>query len=278
MHPRHFLAGLFLVLGLAWLVYLLGMVALQDAMIFPRPGGVGVDQLDAVAVEVGARPFRVTTDDGVTLYGWHRSSGGDRAVLYFHGNGETVAGNVALQRLLAQNGWDFLTVAYRGYPGSEGHPSEEGLRHDARALWAHATETLGLAPDRLVLHGRSLGGGVAVSLATETNPRGMVLESTFHSLLELAEGQAPGLPVRWLLRHPFESWRRAPRVGVPVLQLHARGDRLIPVDHARRLHERFAEAQLLEADGLGHNDPLPVVEPTLRAAYLAFLERLVPRG
>jgi len=260
----------------AYLLYLGGMVALQDQLIFPIPGGVGVDQLDAAAAEGGAEPFRVTTADGLSLYGWHRRAGGTKAILYFHGNGETVAGNVPLQRLVTQHGWDFVTVAYRGYPGSEGKPSEEGLRLDARALWAYATESLGLPPDRLVFHGRSLGGSVAVRLATETNPRGMVLESTFYSLVELAKQQAIALPVDWLLRHRFESWRDAPRAGVPVLQLHSRDDGIIPVDHARRLHTRFAEADYVETDGFGHNHPLPVSDPTVKAAYLAFLARMVP--
>jgi len=259
-----------------WLLYLGTTWALQDAMIFPIPGGVGVDQLDSAASEVGATPFRTTAEDGVELYGWHRAAGHDKAVLYFHGNGETVAGNVGLQRVLAQQGWDFVTVAYRGYPGSEGAPSEEGLAADGRALWTYATETLGIAPQRIVFHGRSLGGAVATRLATETNPRGMVLESTFYSLVEMARARTFLLPVDLLLRHRFESYRHAPRAGVPVLQLHSRDDGLIPVDHARRLHQRFAEATYVETEGLSHGHALPVSDPEIQQAYRDFLQQMVP--
>jgi alpha-beta hydrolase superfamily lysophospholipase len=275
---RWSLVPLLLTAAGAYVLYLLGMVALQDQLVFPVPGGVGVDQLDAAAVEVGATPFRTRTTDGRQLYGWHRRAGGDKAVLYFHGNGETVAANVALQRLVTQQGFDFVTVAYGGYPGSEGEPSEDSLHADALALWTHATETLGIAPERIVFHGRSLGGGVAIRLATETNPAALVLESTFHSLLEIAQQRAVGLPVRWLLRHPFESWRHAPRVGVPVLQLHSRDDGLIPVDHARRLQHRFAEGTYVESEGLSHNDVLPAAHGPSRTAYLDFLHRAVPDG
>lgn len=272
------LAGILALLLLGYAAYGALLTWLQDALVFPVPGGIGRDQLDLVAAEQGATPLDLVASDGTPLYGWHRPApaGHRRALLYFHGNGETVAGNVPIQRLAARAGFDFLTVAYRGYPGSGGHPSESGLRLDARALWDHATATLGIPPERIVFHGRSLGGGVAIALAAETNPRAMILESTFHSMLELAQDRAPLLPVRLLFRHPFESWRLAPRVGVPVLQLHSRDDALIPVDHARRLSERFAEARYLETEGLGHNDVLPAADPSMNAAWLAFVEEMVP--
>lgn len=271
-------AFLLTMVAATYVLYLGATYALQDAMIFPVPGGVGVDQLDSAAREVGAEAFHVTAEDGVQLYGWHRDAGKGRAVLYFHGNGETVAGNVGLQRVLHRAGWDFVAVAYRGYPGSEGAPSEDGIAADARAMWTYATETLGLPPDRIVFHGRSLGGAVATRLAAETNPRGMVLESTFFSMVEMAKLRTFALPVDQLLRHRFESFRYAPRAGVPVLQLHSRDDGLIPVDHARRLHQRFAEAQYVEVEGLTHNHALTVSDHEVQQAYLAFLERLVPGG
>lgn len=262
-----------------WLAYGSLMYWLQDAMLFPIPGGIGVDQLDQAAHEQGAETFHVRAADGTSLYGWHRrvhTTGEPRVVLYLHGNGETVAGNVPLQRLLQNDGWDFLTIAYRGYPGSDGKPSEAGLLLDAKALWDHAL-ALDYAPDRIVLHGRSLGGGVAIALASQSNPAGMVLESTFYSLLELAEDRAPFLPVSWLLRTPMESYRLAPRVGVPVLELHSRDDGLIPVEHGRRLSQRFAEVEYIETEGYTHNDVLPAASAPLRKAYVAFLERVVPR-
>ena len=251
---------------------------LQDALVFPIPGGIGRDQLDLVAAEQGARPLDLVADDGTRLYGWHRPAADDqrRALLYFHGNGETVAGNVPIQRLAQRAGFDFLTIAYRGYPGSEGHPSEEGLLRDARALWDYTTGALGIPPERIVFHGRSLGGGVATALAVDANPRAMVLESTFFSLEELAAARAPGLPVRWLFRHPFRSWERAPRVGGPVLLLHSRDDGLIPVDHARRLAERFAEVEYLETAGHGHDAVLPAVDPAMRDAWTRFVRVHVP--
>jgi len=276
MNLKRLALGLATLVPLAWVAWVALLYWLQDALVYPIPG-VPVAQLDQAAAEQGVETFHVTTDDGVRLYGWHRPSTPDhhRLVIYFPGNGETVASNRPLQQLLHQAGWGFLTIAYRGYPGSEGSPSQDGLLHDARAAWRQARE-LGYAPDRIVLHGRSLGGGVAIALAAETNPRAMVLESTFHSLIELAQRRAPLAPVRWLFRSPFESWRLAPRVGVPVLQLHSRDDEVIPVDHARRLSKRFAEVRYEEVDGHGHSDGLPTSNVRLKRAYLDFLDEAAP--
>lgn len=269
--PRLF-AALLLAAPLAWGAYVALMWWLQDAMVYPAPG-VPLEQLEQSARQLGFRSFQVQTTDGVELYGWHRPAEPDqrRLVIYLHGNGETVATNRPLQQLVHRSGHGFLTVAYRGYPGSGGTPTQDGLLRDAQAAWTYATEDLGYAPEHIVLHGRSLGGAVAVALAAQTNPRAMVLESTFYSMLELAADHAPLVPVQWLFRSPFETYLLAPRVGVPVLQMHSRDDGLIPVEHARRLSQRFAEVRYEEVGGHTHNEVLPAAHAGLQQAYLDFL-------
>lgn len=267
--------GTFLVatyLGYGALLFLL-----QDRMVFPAPGGIGRDALDAAAAEQGAAPIELATSDGVRLYGWHVGRGRDRLVIHFPGNGETVASNVGLQRLVNKNGWDYFVLAYRGYPGSEGSPSERGVVRDALAAWSWATDQAGYRPDRIVLHGRSLGGGVAAHLTEQRNPAALVLESTFVSVRALAWRRAPVYPVGALLRHPFDTIERAPRLGVPTLVMHSRDDEVIPIDlGGRALHPYLAEAEYHETSGYGHGHCLPVVDPPVRDAYLAFLERVVP--
>jgi fermentation-respiration switch protein FrsA (DUF1100 family) len=197
-------------------------------------------------------------------------------VIYFPGNAETVADNVALQRLLLDAGFDVLALAGRGYPGAEGDPSEEGFALDAAAAWAWATGPAGYRPDRVVLHGRSLGGGVAARLAEARRPGALVLEATFASLVDLARARYPIFPVRPLLRHPFATDERA--LDLPTFVVHSRADQTIPVRYsALRLAPLLPDGEAHEVDGWTHADCLPVVDPTVRAAYLAFLERAVPR-
>ena len=119
--------------------------------------------------------------DGTALYAWHRvgqRAPGEpaRGVVFFHGNAETVADRVPLQDFLAAHGWDVVVVAYRGYPGSEGSPSEGGLRQDAHAAWDYAVDTLAIPRDHLVIHGKSLGGGVSAMLAEDVSPAALVME------------------------------------------------------------------------------------------------------
>lgn len=256
---------------------------LQERLLFPAPGGIGRDALDGAAAEVGARPLELVGADGVKVYAWHRpaqrpAGQSPRLIVYFGGNGEVLSDNLSLQRLFLQSGFDVLTLSYRGYPGSEGQPSEVGLGLDAEAAWAWATGPGGFAPDRVVLYGRSLGGGVAAMLAAgPANPAAMVLESTFSSVREVAATVARGYPVSWLLRHPFDTRARAPQFGVPVFLMHSTDDEVVPIDlGGRPLSQVIADVEYHEVQGLGHNDPVPLRYKDVRGALVAFLDRTVP--
>jgi alpha-beta hydrolase superfamily lysophospholipase len=215
--------------------------------VFPAPGGIGRDALDQAAAEYGATPLDLYASDGTRLYGWHVRSSGNRLVLYLHGNGEVVTSYVPLYRILARHGWDVLAVAYRGYPGSDGHPSEAGLGLDAEAAWQWASERY--RPERIVVH----------------------------SVRDLARRTAPLYPVDWLLRNPFDTRSRAPRLGVPVLLLHSSDDEVVPVElGGRALRGLIAEVEYVETSGLSHQYCLPVSDASVRKVYLAFLDRLVP--
>ena len=245
----------------------------QEAMIFPAPGGVGRDSLDEVATELGAEPLDLVAADGTQLYGWYRSGGGKRAVIYFHGNASTVAMSGQLMRQVNQAGWDFATVSYRGYPGSQGSPTQAGLNLDANAVFEHVLGR-GIPADQIILHGRSLGGGVALQLSEQVNPGGLVLESTYLSVLQIAQGQVPWAPVAQLLRHPFRSDLRAPNVKIPTLVLHGDADPVIPVQHGRALSILVKNADYVETEGAGHNQQLTVVDRASKAAWRKLLEKV----
>lgn len=253
---------------LAYGTYGAGLYLLQDTLIFPAPD-ISREALARQARAAGATELELTAADGTRLYGWHVDQGGERLLLYFHGNG----GGVTAAGWLAEQlpGWDVASVSYRGYPGSDGAPSEEGLLQDSRALWGWATQELGVPPERIVVHGQSLGGGVAVELLTEVRPAGLVLDSTFFSLAEVAGRQAPGLPVSWLVRHPFRSGQRAPSVSTPALLIHGTADELIPYDHGVRLAEALPDAELVSVQGWGHGHWL-LDDVGAREAWRSFVE------
>lgn len=249
----------------------------QRQVIFPGPAGVTPELLHQVAQQVGATELEIPTSDGETLYGWHRrtvETGPLRVVLYFHGNASSVLGQIELQNLLVSKGWDFVEIHYRGYPGSSGVSTEVGVRQDALAAWRFVTEVLGGRADRIALHGRSLGGGVAVQLAADVSPAALVMESTFTSIADLANEQYRFIPVGRFIDHPFLTRDFAPQISCPVLVAHGTHDTLIDVKHGKELVRLFGTDNYIELPHVDHNDVLLKGQAADR--YLAFLERAVP--
>lgn len=241
----------------------------QHHFIF-HPPGTPTDVLDKAAARHGAQPFELPIDDD-TLYGWHYPGEGQRAVLYFHGNGGSAAAGGRYHTYLSQNGWDVYTVSMRGYPGSTGVPSEQHWREDAVAVWEHVTEVID--PDKVVIHGHSLGGGTAGLLMEEITPGGWILESTFTSLPDIAKQRFPWAPVDLLLESKFDTISHASRVQAPMLIAHGTMDEVVAPSHAQALAAAFPTAELLIAHDAGHNDDLLITRSELKGPWLAFLEQ-----
>lgn len=245
----------------------------QEAVLFPAPS-VDVALLDAVAERIGAEAVRMVADDGQPLYAWlHPAQGRERGVVfYLHGNGETLNDTVSLQRELVQRGWTVFKLSPRGYPGSPGAPSEEGFRRDLTAAWAWLTTERGVDPSRVVIHGRSMGGGLAGHLLNSTSPGAVVLESTFTSTVAVARHRFPWAPAQWLLRHRFETGRSLQGLTVPTLVLHGAADRIVPVTEGRALARTGPHIAYVEEPRFDHNDGLVLRGPNAGPAYWAFLE------
>lgn len=250
---------------------------LQRKMVFPGPQGVSTPLLQRVATEVGATELQIPTEDGESLYGWHRASPNARprrVLLYFHGNASSVLGQLGLQDRLIADGWDFVEIHYRGYPGSTGETSEAGVHRDAMAAWKWVTDELGTLPSHVVIHGRSLGGGVAVQLASKVNPGALVMESTFTSVIDLARQSFGWFPLGALLEHRFMTRDFASRVECPVLVAHGSADSIIDVSHGRKLAELFEADSYIEAPRIDHNDVL--FDGVYANQYIEFLDASVP--
>ncbi|NUQ66420.1 MAG: alpha/beta hydrolase [Pirellulales bacterium] len=216
--------------------------------------------------------------DGVRLHGWFVPHEQARAVVLFcHGN----AGNVThwadtLWTLHNQVGVSVLSFDYRGYGRSEGSPNEPGMYADARAARAWLASRTGKREEEIVLMGRSLGGAVAVELAAVDGAKGLVLESTFSSVPDVAASIYRWLPVRWLIRNRFDAVGRISGYRGPLLQSHSETDEIVPYSFARRLFEQANEPkQLITLRGVGHNDPQT---PAYYEALVRFLDGLADAG
>jgi len=205
-----------------------------------------------------AEDVRLLTDDGLDLGAWWVPAGEPRSgltVVVLPGNAADRENRAPLARALAARGHGVLLVDYRGYGGNPGRPSEKGLALDARAAVDWLARRDDVDPAGLVYFGESLGTGVAVGLALERPPAGLVLRSPFTSLVDAARHHFPILPVGLLLRDRFPSLARIGRIDRPVLFVVGTEDGVVPVGLSRDLFEAAAEPKRWFAlKGADHND------------------------
>lgn len=219
---------------------------------------------------------RLQADDGVALHGWYLPGPGPEApvVLFFHGNAGNIGERLHTLRLFHDAGAATLIIDYRGYGLSGGRPNEAGTYRDAEAAWRWLTDNRGVASRRIVLFGRSLGGAIAAHLAARTRPAGLILESTFTSLPDLAAHHYPWMPVRLLARYRYDTAAYLGDVSCPVLVVHGRDDEIVPFAHAERLAAiRPPVVELVALDG-GHNDAFLLAGSAYRDILAAFLRRV----
>jgi fermentation-respiration switch protein FrsA (DUF1100 family) len=224
--------------------------AQRSLMYFPdrtrtAPAAAGFPQAEEVVLR---------TADGEQVIVWHVPPRGDTpVVLYFHGNGGALNLRVDRFRKIAAAGVGLVALSYRGYGGSSGTPTEDGLIEDARAAYAFAAERYGAS--RIALWGESLGTGVAIALATEKPVARLVLDAPYTSALDVARASYPFLPVGLLMKDQFRSDLRIANVKVPVLIMHGEADRIIPIGYGERLYAMIGgEKRLIRFPGGDHVD------------------------
>jgi hypothetical protein len=266
----------FAILGIAFGSYaaMVGALYLGQRRLLYRPDNRR-PALDGLAA-LEFREAALTTRDGLRLLAWYRPPcSGRPAIVYFHGNGGHIGYRRERLARFAAEGYGVLTPEYRGYGGNPGRPTEAGLCEDGRA----ALDFLGrggIAADRLVLYGESLGAGVAVRLAAERRVAGLVLEAPPSCVAEVAQCHYPFVPARWLVRDRFDALSAIGRVAARVLVTHGERDRVVPVRFGRALLEAASPPKEgWFAPEAGHED---LARFGALEAAVAFIERRVVRA
>lgn len=263
----------------AYGLLLLLVYLLQPRLLF-LPGVPGRELAatpDLIGIEY--RDVELHTSDGETLHGWWLPHDRSRAtVLFFHGNAGNISHRLESLEIFHELGVDVLIVDYRGYGRSSGSPSEAGLYLDAQAAWKWLTETQKVRAGEIILFGRSLGGAVAAELAARVDAAGLIVESVFTSVPDIAAQLYWWLPVRWLSRLDFDTAGNIRRTDLPVLVVHSSDDEIIPFSHGRRLHEIAGErGTLLEIRG-GHNTGFLESGERYREGLVQFIGRAACGG
>jgi abhydrolase domain-containing protein 17 len=190
-------------------------------------------------------------------------------LLYIHGNAEDL-GDIS-PILNSFNSWGFSVFAYdyRGYGTSNGTPSEQNAYQDADAAYDYLAQQLKISPDRLIIYGRSLGGGSATELATKHAVAGLVLQSTFTSAFRVI------LPFPMLPFDKFTNLAKIANIHCPVMVIHGEADRTIPVEHGRSLYKTALNPKMsLWVPNADHNDFDEVVGTRFPQALQSFQKLL----
>jgi fermentation-respiration switch protein FrsA (DUF1100 family) len=259
---------------------IIGLLVMQRSLLYPAS-----DRRTTTA-EAGLSGFEdlvLQTSDNERLVGWWKPpQPGKAIVLYFHGNGGSLWNRRLRARALTETGRGLLMISYRGYSGSSGNPSEEGLTTDARAAYEwlrHSYE-----PSRIIVYGESLGTGVAVRLASERPVAGLVLDAPYTSTADVASLIYWYVPVRWLMLDQFRSLDAIQQVKVPILVMHGTADRVIPFAFGTQLFEAAPEPkQFLRLEGEGHSrnleqGGLKVVDAFIAARESEMMKRATGSG
>jgi fermentation-respiration switch protein FrsA (DUF1100 family) len=241
-----------------YLLISLSMMFLERWLVYPAPPpGAG----DWNATWLAHEDVWFNAADGTRLHGWFvPHSNSKRAVLYCHGNGEHIAFNAELAASLRDTlDASVFLFDYRGYGRSDGRPNEAGCIADGHAAQLWLAERVGIKPEDVILMGRSLGGAIAVALASSNGAQALVLENTFSSMPDIAANLYPWLPVRWVMKNRYDSLSRIKDYAGPVIQSHGAADSLVPIGAARALFAAAptSQKQWFEFDGLDHNSEYP---------------------
>ena len=183
------------------------------------------------------RSSNLRAQDGTSLRAWY--AGADRSaptILFLQSNSRNVSARAYRFRRWIHAGFNVLALCYRGYGGSAGRPSEQGLYQDGQAALAFLASR-GISYQKIVLIGESLGTGVAVDLAARNEIGAVILESPFTSIPDIAAKAYPALPFNQLVRDKFDSLSKIGNVHAPLLVIHGTDDRVVPFELGRRLYE-----------------------------------------
>jgi uncharacterized protein len=241
-----------LISGVCGYMLIVGLLYVMQRSMLYHPIATRITPAEAGLPE--AQEVVLTTSDGEKLVAWHVPPRGDKpVVIYFHGNAEIVPWRAKRHRVTIADGAGLIALNFRGYGGSTGTPTEDGLHRDAEAAYAFAAERY--PAQRIVLWGHSLGTGIAVWLASEKSVGKMILEAPYSSTVDIAASLFPWIPVRLLMKDRLRSDERIGKVHVPLLIMHGAQDDVISIRFGERLFALANEPKrFIRYDTGGHID------------------------
>ncbi len=230
----NYLVPLLLIFILFYLFILTYTYIFQRKLLYhPIENNYPGDQLLAKIEKV-----KVKTKDNIELLSWFHNKNLEKykTILFFHGNAGALDNRIHKINHFKDMDVNFLIVAWRGFSGNKGQPTEVGLYEDGKSAvrWLN---NKGILDKDIIIYGESLGTGIAVEIAQNKNFAGIILESPFTSMVEAAKTKYPYLPVRLLLKDKYESDKKIKNIISPILIMHGKVDQIVPFYMGKKMYE-----------------------------------------
>ena len=221
---------IFLSLILVYFIILTVIYFAQRSLMYHPSGN---NYLDENKLNHKIEKIKIPSDNELTAW-YLKKNEKFKTLLFFHGNAGSLENRIYKLNAFSKLKLNYLIVAYRGFSGNKGNPTEEGLYKDARAAkyWLNLNN---ISDQDIIVYGESLGTAVAIDLAKDHKFAGIILESPFTSMIKLSGKYYPWAPTRLLLKDKYETDKKIKKVFSPILILHGRKDNIVPFEMGEKL-------------------------------------------
>ena len=189
-------------------------------------------------LEVEIEKVKITTSDNLNLLGWFHNKDLKKfkTIVYFHGNAGKLDNRIYKLNYFKNIDVNFLIIAWRGFSGNKGKPSEDGLYEDGKSTieWL---KNLGVTEKDIIIYGESLGTGIATEIAQNNKFAGLILETPFTSMIEAAKNFYPYIPVGLLLKDKYRNDKKIKNINIPLLVMHGEADQIVPYWMGKTIYE-----------------------------------------
>ena len=231
---RNITLQLILIIFLIYLVFMLFLYFYRRNLLYhPNENNYSGDN-----ISVAIQKVKISTPDNIELVGWYHKKDlkNFKTLVFFHGNAGSLENRIYKLNHFQDMDINFLIIAWRGFSGNNGKPSEEGLYLDGKSAIDWLINN-GVNEKNLVLYGESLGTGVATHLAQNKNFAGVILETPFTSMIDTAKKFYPYIPVKLLLKDKFENYKKIKNINSPILIMHGEKDQIVPFEMGKKMFE-----------------------------------------
>lgn len=213
------------------------------------------------------------TDDHVKLNGWYvPCEGATSTLLFCHGNAGNISNRLDSMDIFHGLGLNVLIFDYRGYGKSRGFSTEKGIYLDAMAAYNWLISEKKSDEDKIVIFGRSLGGSIAIDLASKINKGLLISESAFTSIIDIGKELYPFLPIKYCVSTKYDSIQKIKNVKIPKLIIHSEDDEIIPFHHGERLFKAAPSSKQFYKMRGEHNDGFIIMGKEYEEAIKNFIK------